>query len=454
MKVCILEIVMTIRRARAEGASLVFDGREDTAREAPPVAARGGSQQATAAGPRLSICYVVPGHDLVASAGPSRNVLNVAQQLARWADVTLAFRRVGREADRSSLRVIEIEPTREAMTIGNDDAALRGVGYVEFIGYLKTLARFAANELTQFDVVLEKSWLLSGLVSRMCARRGQAAIPIENYVPLSTQGTRRDALSRVRLGMARRIAGYCLRRAPLVVAETEHLKRSIGRFWRVDDQRIDVIGLGVDRSLFRPIDRQGARRDLGLETGSTILLYVGVLDRAHDLEPVIRAVGALPDSSTIRLHIVGDGALRSHYQQICAPWSDRVEFHGRLAHRDVPQYIGAADLCLAPYEPSWFPGEEVGYSTLKVREYLSSGRPVVSVPSGVLTELIQPGENGFLVRNVLEAWQEFLQDLPARESLAKLGDNAAATPLEGWDEVAQRYLTACREVIRRVEDRR
>ena len=32
---------------------------------------------------RLSICYLVPGHDLLSSVGPSRNVLNLAQALSR-----------------------------------------------------------------------------------------------------------------------------------------------------------------------------------------------------------------------------------------------------------------------------------------------------------------------------------------------------------------------------------
>ena len=43
---------------------------------------------------RLSICYAVPGHSLVASAGPTRNVLSLARALSRWADVTVAFQRL------------------------------------------------------------------------------------------------------------------------------------------------------------------------------------------------------------------------------------------------------------------------------------------------------------------------------------------------------------------------
>ena len=41
---------------------------------------------------------------------------------------------------------------------------------------------------------------------------------------------------------------------------------------------------------------------------------------------------------------------------------------------------------------------ELGYSTMKVPEYLSAGRPVVTVPSGRLPDLVRDGETGFLVR--------------------------------------------------------
>ena len=131
--------------------------------------------------------------------------------------------------------------------------------------------------------------------------------------------------------------------------------------------------------------------------------------------------------------------------------SERIRFHGRIPHTDVPRFIAAADLCLAPYAPSWFPSGEVGYSTLKVREYLSSGRPVATVPSGVLTTLVHPGENGFLVDNRVEDWRRLLQELPSREILDQLGENAARTRLDDWQMVAAKYLMACREARQRVE---
>jgi hypothetical protein len=60
---------------------------------------------------RLSICYAAPGLNFVPSAGPTRNVLNLANALSQWADVTVAFRSIPRESlSNGKYKVIAIEP--------------------------------------------------------------------------------------------------------------------------------------------------------------------------------------------------------------------------------------------------------------------------------------------------------------------------------------------------------
>ena len=88
----------------------------------------------------------------------------------------------------AGLRALEIEPAATATTI--DDSAMRGVSIPEFLKFLRALRRFTERELQGFDVVLEKSWLLSGYVSSLCRRRGQLGVPIENIVPNAAQAAR------------------------------------------------------------------------------------------------------------------------------------------------------------------------------------------------------------------------------------------------------------------------
>lgn len=389
---------------------------------------------------RLKICYLVPGHDLMASVGPSRNVVNLAQALSQWADVTVAFRRVADRERPAGLNVLEIQPRATAATM--DDAALRGIGYGAFVSYLKALHEFADRDLGAFDVVLEKSWLLSGYMSARCLARGQLAVPIENIVASPKHAAGQSLAKRLRLQVSRWIAGRSLRRVPLIIAETPFLRSEIVRYWGVRPECVEVVDLGVDRELFRSRDQSEARALHGIDPHTTVLLYVGVLDRTHDLGALLAALAAKPRDG-LELHLVGEGVRRAEYEAIVARDRLPVVFHGRVPHEAVPGYIAAADLCVAPYDASAFSSGELGYSTMKIPEYLSVGRPVVSVPSGRIRTLIAEGETGFLFSNEVSRWVDCLDRLPARERLRVMGDAAARTPLPSWGDTARRYLDLC-----------
>jgi glycosyltransferase involved in cell wall biosynthesis len=388
---------------------------------------------------RLSVCYVVPGHDLVATVGPTRNVLSLARSLSRHADVTVAFRRVSQADAPAGIGVLEIEPA--AATAKVDDSAMRGVSFGEFFRFMGALNRFVDERLCRFDVILEKSWLLSGYVSRRCQRRGQLGVPVENIVPNPTRAARGNFMKRLRLTVADRIAGHAIRRAPLVIAETEFLKRELAAYWHIPGERIAVVDLGVDRSLFRPRDQLAARQSRGLDGAGTIFVYVGVLDYTHDLEPVMRALGAA--RSDAELHIIGDGQRADEYRRIAKETGAHVIFHGRAAHAEVPGWIATADLCLAPYDARAFASGELGYATMKIPEYLAVGRAVASVPSGRVASLVRDGETGFLFQNDVAHWNRFLSELPSRERLARMGKAAAATRLQSWDDTADAYHARC-----------
>jgi glycosyltransferase involved in cell wall biosynthesis len=390
---------------------------------------------------RLSICYVVPGHCLIASAGPTRNVLNLARALNQWADVTVAFQRVADAQRPNGLRIEEIEPDARAKSTIADDSAIRGVGYAEFLSYLRQLHRFAAEQLLSYDVVLEKSWLLSGYLSSYCRQRGVLGVPVENVVPNPHHVARGNLTKFARLQVGRWLAGRYLREAPLIIAETEFLKADMAANWRVVPERIAVVDLGVDRALFRPLDQADARRSLGIPPDKTVLLYVGVLDDIHNLGPLLEAVASGQDPM-LELHVVGDGHNAGFYRAQ-TKGAASVVFHGRVAHGRIPEFIAAADLCVAPYDPKVFAAGNLGYSTMKVPEYLACGRPVASVPSGRIPQLVQNGVSGFLFRNDLPNWRRFLAERPSRERLRCMGEAAAQVRLSSWEDTARGYLSLC-----------
>ena len=133
---------------------------------------------------------------------------------------------------------------------------------------------------------------------------------------------------RLRLEVGQRIAGYHLRRAPLIIAETEHLKRGIARHWRVPEERIAVVGLGVDRALFAPRDQAAARRQLGIAPDrARPALLPAWSTRPTICGPLLAALARLQDPA-VELHVVGDGILRAQHEAAARAAGANVVFHG------------------------------------------------------------------------------------------------------------------------------
>ena len=397
---------------------------------------------------RLSVCYAAPGHALLGSSGSTRNMLSLAKALGRWADVTVAFRTISEPIKTDAFKVTAIEPQMQSSAEPKDDVAARGLNALTHIAYLRKLQAFSRKWANSYDLVLEKGWRLSGFLSAAFCRQAVPAVLVENDIRHWSEPIKSAAII-TKYGAHRAaqcLAGFCSRRIPLVIAETEELKAMLIAKRGVASEAIRVVELGVDHDLFRPLDRAACRQALGIPPGAFVFLYVGGMDMYHDLAPVIDGLAQIM-APALELHLVGDGELRSVYEARARQARVPTRFHGRVPHDRIPQFIAAADLCLAPYRVSAFPNETVYFSTLKIPEYMACGRPVVSVPSGHIRKLIDPGVSGFLFPNDLPSWIAFLKALPSQDNLIEMGHSAARTARSmTWLKTAERYLELCQEL--------
>jgi glycosyltransferase involved in cell wall biosynthesis len=376
-------------------------------------------------------------------------MLSAAAAMSKFADVTVAFRDVREPIRSTNVRVLTIEERKGDSSESKDDVAARGLSVAGHLSYLRTVAEFAKQLTGSYDLVLEKGWRLSGLLAAACRRRGMPAAVVENDVRHWSESVH-SARALARYGAHRAaqfVAGYCSRRVPLIIAETDELKATLVAERGISPERIEVAGLGVDHELFRPLDQAVCRTRLGIAPGAVVLLYVGGMDLYHDCGPVLDALGqrAIPG---LEFHLVGDGEYRRSYEEKASHALVPIRFHGQVPHESVPEYIAAADLCLAPYHVSAFPNQTVSFSTLKIPEYMACGRPVASVPSGHITKLVADQRSGFLFSNDSRSWIAFLRDLPPTEKLREMGraaEHAAAAIT--WESTAKRYLEVCQRLV-------
>lgn len=193
----------------------------------------------------------------------------------------------------------------------------------------------------------------------------------------------------------RQLIRWALRKADLVIALSQELRQGVEAL-AVPRAKITVIPNGVDLGRFYPVDRQLARRRLGLPQDGRILLSVGRLHLSKGypilVEALARLQGQFPDLSVVI--VGGDDAeanARPLIQAMAAQHrlSDRVHLVGAQPPTALVDWYGAADMfCL--------PTSREGSANVLL-EALACGLPCITTPVGGNPEVIVGPDVGALV---------------------------------------------------------
>ena len=231
-------------------------------------------------------------------------------------------------------------------------------------------------------------------------------------------------------------------RASGIVAVTPQLSDYIARSYRIGQMRIATVANGVDPHTFLPRDRDEARNFLGLPH-CPILLFVGNLVPWQGLETLLHAIPAILENQPgALLVIVGDGVMRSRLESLAANLGvlPRIVFAGMVPHDVVPLYIGASDVCVAPFTIER--NQMIGLSPLKLYEYMACSRPVVASDLPGIGGLLRSSASGIPVtpddpKSLGIALNELLND---PEQATKMGARGREFVLkeQTWSRVAER----------------
>jgi UDP-glucose:(heptosyl)LPS alpha-1,3-glucosyltransferase len=176
-----------------------------------------------------------------------------------------------------------------------------------------------------------------------------------------------------------------------IIANSEQGKKDIIRLYGVDPDRIHVVYNGVDPVSDEAEERERCRRKLAEEFGigdELRLLYVGSGFKRKGVAAAICAAAQL--SIPFRLFIVGKGNA-SRYRRLAQQRGilDNVIFTG--PRTDVTTFYQGCDLFVFPtlYDP-------FSNATL---EAMAHGLPVVTSRYNGVAELIEQGQNGFVIED-------------------------------------------------------
>ena len=206
----------------------------------------------------------------------------------------------------------------------------------------------------------------------------------------------KEALYLSERGGRKLILDWCLRRASAVVAlspELADLVVNIG----VERHKVRVILNGVDTGSFHQLDKIETRKKLGLPLDKKLLVAVGRLTEAKGHQHIIQSLPTLAFQHDVELHIIGGINPESDYssslkEQVAKLGLSNVFFHNGMPHEQLLYWYNAADLfCLASH------GEGCPNVVL---EAMACGTPVVVTDVGAITDIVESGSDGFIVKDL------------------------------------------------------
>lgn len=189
------------------------------------------------------------------------------------------------------------------------------------------------------------------------------------------------------------------------IAVSELSREMLIKNYGMRPSSIVTIRNGVDLARFSvPFDVEAIRADLGVRVEDPVGVMVSGFAPRKGHRCALRAMAAIRrEVPRFRLVLAGDGPLEHELRTEVGRlgMSDAVVFAG--FRRDIPAVLAASDLLLLPSEEECLP--------LVILEAMASGLPVVAtnvggiseaVENGVTGRLIKPGDGEELARAVIE----------------------------------------------------
>jgi glycosyltransferase involved in cell wall biosynthesis len=257
--------------------------------------------------------------------------------------------------------------------------------------------------------------------------------------------------SKFNINIAQVIEKINFNRCSKLIAVTRGVKKGLVDTYSIPESKIIVINNGANTDLFIPMDKNKIKHTLNLAISSHYICFVGNLIPWQGVEFLIKASPLiLQKYDDARFLIVGDGIMRKELMQLAEDMGilDRFIFTGRVPYEDVPIYINASDICVAPFILER--NSKIGLSALKTYEYLACGKPLVASGIAGVKELIEVSGGGISVtpEDPQELAAAVIKLLPDENTRSLMGKSGRRFVVENhsWYSVARKILDVCNKV--------
>lgn len=324
------------------------------------------------------------------TGGMSVYIVELARELGKLGHVVDAYTRVHDPAD-----PIIVELGHNARLIHIEAGEMEEIHKLAVYSHLPDFAcgleAYRKQNDLEYDIVFSHYWLSAWIGEYLQQWWG-----VPHVTMFHTLGVVKNSIGIGKTEPELRIAteGELARSVHHIIAPTEREKEELVNQYGVLPDRIGVVPCGVNPELFKPVDRNEASIETGLDNGK-IILYVGRIDPLKGIANLIKAFSYLEDNQNIKLAVIGGGESSreetAHLKELAQELGveDRILFTGTVKQDIMPFYYSAADVCVIP---SFY--ESFGLVAL---ESLSCGTPIVASNVGDLRNIVRQGETGYVI---------------------------------------------------------
>lgn len=181
---------------------------------------------------------------------------------------------------------------------------------------------------------------------------------------------------------------YGIEKSDIVTTVSDALKEQTYQLIE-PKKEIETVYNFVDESVFRPIDSSKLKAQYGIGDNERVIIHVSNFRKIKNVPDIINTFFKVREEMPAKLLLVGDGPEKQRMVDLvkCSPFKDDVLFLGK--QENVAELYGLSDLKLLLSETESF--------GLVLLEGMACGVPGIGTNVGGIPEVIQHGENGFIV---------------------------------------------------------
>jgi len=207
-----------------------------------------------------------------------------------------------------------------------------------------------------------------------------------------------------------------------IITQTETLKNMIKD---LTNKPIYVVPNGVDTERFRPdVYCEDIKRKLNIGDDEVIVTFVGSFKKWHGVDQIPKIAKRF-EGRNVKFLLIGSGELFEHVKRMK---TDNMILLGAKPHDEIPKYLALSDILIAPFNDEYFRGFGFWWNPVKLFEYMSSGKPIVSYDYDEIRKIIR--DAGVLAKpgdldDFIKKLEYLIEDENLRKEMGRKGRESA-----------------------------